>query len=535
MPVSPSIILARFWQGVPMVDSFVHANENFLNALGGLLLVALFYWFRFHTLKGTRSYTTFLLYYTGVLTFIVPFVLIYCLLLMSLSLPIAAIWITILIWLTPVLPETWRRFCHRIAQIPLYAHGLQDALATAAFESRPEDMSAVRRKLARLGYQIDDFSAAQSTAIQSRFLKIAAIMFHLDEWHLKKEPFMERNSDHYCELLSIFDLLSFKTIRSLKNAAAIYSGIMEESKVQPDDWRSLDSLAALDNSASRLQAAAQSAAGVMLEDLRKDMEFLVDSLLLFVARAALASEWNFAGRKRRLGRIGFTITQHAPNVGPTILTAGAITIAWSLIWFALGNQIELPGGNSIGIPRSITLPSLNLVLNLLLVYFFKRNYAFANEGVFGRYPIGFILSVGILTAVLMCPVRIYFDFSFQFSNNIVWENLALSLLPWITGVAIALLVQDSVWSHFKAEWTKRVMDGAALCAAMTLGMFLVWGIHELKEIPILKGLPFGRQLSFMVILGFVIGYFVIYRVREASSLRSSKTKVISSSVLVRAT
>ncbi len=56
---------------------------------------------------------------------------------------------------------------------------------------------------------------------------------------------------------------------------------------------------------SQLQLAAQTAAGCMLEDLRKDMDLLLNNLLLFAARAALAGEWTLVRSKRRLGAIGF--------------------------------------------------------------------------------------------------------------------------------------------------------------------------------------------------------------------------------------
>ena len=55
-------------------------------------------------------------------------------------------------------------------------------------------------------------------------------------------------------------------------------------------------------------------AGCMLEDLRKDMDFLLENLLLFVARGALgaASGTSPAGR-RRLEAIGFA--DERPAVG----------------------------------------------------------------------------------------------------------------------------------------------------------------------------------------------------------------------------
>jgi hypothetical protein len=100
--------------------------------LGGPLIVILFYWFRFRTLKGTRSYTTFALFHLGLIAFITPFVVIYALLPERLV-SLAAMWVVIFIWLVPVIPMAWRNLCHGFAGIPSSALGLRDELAESPF------------------------------------------------------------------------------------------------------------------------------------------------------------------------------------------------------------------------------------------------------------------------------------------------------------------------------------------------------------------------------------------------------------------
>jgi len=500
-------------------------------AVGGALLVVMFYWFRFNSLQGTRSYTTGLFYYLGIATFIVPFVLIYFLLLGGVS-RLAAVWLVIGLWLTPILPKAWRSFCHRVAQIPTFAHSLQHLLAVAPFELRPEDLPAIHRNLGRIGYRLDDFQAVQSTFIQSRFLKITAIMYHLEEWDRKNEPFIKRNPEQYSELRHGYDLLSFKAIRALKHASAINAAIMDDSKVQPDDWQALDLMAAQDN---RLQSAARDAAAGMLEDLRKDMDFLLDNLFLFLARAALASEWSSAGYKRRLETIGFKIARPISEISQTIVGAVAITVVWTLIWFILlaGQGLE-SGPLTVG--RIFALSSLNLIANILVVYYCKRNFAFANEGLFGRYPIGFILTVGIFTALLMFPLRIFFDY-YQYPGQIMDRlvgDLVLSIFPWGTGAATALLVQDSIWDAFKSKRVKRIMDGVTFGACFVLLLLLLLAIHRIAPIPQLQAMPPSLIIvSSLFGFGFVVGYLVIAPVREASSLRF-RYELARSGVLMRA-
>ena len=502
------------------------------DSVGGLLLVVLFYGFRFNSLRGTRSYTAGVLYYLGLATFSVPFVLIYFLLQPQLS-SLAAVLVLIAFWLAPILPEAWRSFCHRIAQIPTYAHSLQQVLAVAPFELRPEDLPAIHRKVGRIGYHPDDIQAVQSAFIQSRFLKITAIMYHLEVWDRKNEPFMQRNSEHYSELRQDYDLLSFKAVRALRHTSAINGAIMDDSKVQPDDWQALDALAAQDN---RLQSAARDAAGCMLEDLRKDMDFLLDKLLLFIARGALASKLSSAGYKRRLETIGFKIARPIPGITQTIVAAVTVTLVWTLIWLIplAGHGLE---SRPVIVMRVFALPTLNLIANILIVYYCKRNFAFANEGSLGRYPIEFILAVGICTALIMFPLRTLFEYyqfpPEQFTHALV-RGLPLSIFPWGTGAAIALLVQDSIWDAFKSERVKRIMDGVTFGACFVLLILLILAINRIAPIPQMQTM-FAPWMIFMSFgFGFVIGCLVIAPLREASSLHVRYKKAARNGVLMRA-
>jgi hypothetical protein len=526
------------------LESLIEGLNDLCGSLGGPLIVGLFYWFRFHTLKGTRSYTTRALFYGGVITFITPFVVIYAVLPEKLS-PLGAVWVVIFLWLVPIFPAAWRSFCQGIAGIPSNALGLRDLLAASSFELQPDDVPILRRKLGRIGYQIDDFLAVQSTAIQSRFLKIAAIMLHLEQWCAKREKFIERNSEHYSDLLRVFDLLSFKAIRALKNSSAIYGAIMEESKVQPDDWHALDSLATQNSPSNQLQLAAQTAAGGMLEDLRKDMDFLLDNLLLFVARAALAGELSFAGRKRRLEVIGFTVNMPPPGIMSTVALAVAVTVGWSLIWLvALNGSIDIPGDKFFGVTRTFVVTPTTFIVSFWLVHHLKRHYAFANEGMFGQTPVAFILLAGLWIALLIFPLQAYFDYN-QFHGRdfrqVLAGDLPLLLFPWSIGTMTAMLVQDSMWSGFKSGRTKRVMDGVTFGAGMVLAVLLIWAINKIAHVPVMEALDKSSTAVIIVgvfvgtfAFGFVIGYLVIARIRERSSPYLADREMMPGEALMRA-
>jgi hypothetical protein len=518
-------------------NDFLKALNEICGLAGGPMLVALFYWFRFHTLKGTRSYTTRAFFYFGVTCFILPFIFIYYLLVGIKLIPIAAVWVLILIWLIPIVPKKWRAFCHELARIPTYAHRLRDVLATAEFAVRPEDAPVLRRKLARIGYHMDDYQAVQSTAIQSRFLKISAIMHHLEEWQVKRPPFIERHSEHYADLLQVYDILSLKAVRVLKNVSALHSAVMDDSKVEPDDWQALSSFATKDNSQNRLQCLAQTTAGGMLEDLRKDMDFMLDNLLLFLARSVLSSERNSASRRRKLEAIGFTVNRPPPSIIPAAWTVALITCAWAMIWFVfMGDQLPLIGDERVAVTRMLVLPSLNLILNFWMVTYFKRHYAFANENLFGGLPVLFILSVGLLTAALLFPVRAVFDYLQlhpYVHDGVTWtfpelllHSLPLSLFPWSTGAVTAVLAQNSIWGKDRPTILKRVLDGAVFGTGMLVTIIVLRLIHSLLFIPQMVR-PNGTLLDattvyvLTFVFGFVVGFLALERVREGSAPRRS--------------
>lgn len=530
------------------VDTFVAGLNQVCEYLGAPFIVALFYWFRFHTRRGTRSYTTMLLYCIGIAVFVLPFLLIYFAIfymLREIVIPLrvdisalSAICLVMLIWLMPGPPKWWRDFCQTLARIPFYASGMRNVLHTSAWELREVDWPDISRKLARVGYQVDDLRAIQSAPIQSRFLKIAAIIYHLEEWKLQGNAFLERNSEDHSNLLAIYDLLSFKAVRVLKSTAAIYGAIMEDSNVQPDDWGALDSLSARNDTGNRLQSVAQSAAGGMLEDLRKDMDFLLDHLLLLTARCALASEWNFAGRKRRLESVGFTVPPPTHEIVWMGLAAVGLSLVTVLVWFAtIRNPSSLIAGvPAVGVTRSFFMSPLNVIASILIVYHLKRNYAFANEGVFGGLPLRFILSIGMLAALLMFPVQAVFDY-YQFQTDYVDTligNLPVLLYMWVTASVIALLVQDSMWSSFDARRAKRIMDGVTFGAAWVFAIGLLFAINRMFPIPIMENMAkadFGRVsliFAFSFAAGFVLGFCLIAPIRHAASLRFARSRMASS-------
>jgi hypothetical protein len=209
---------------------------------------------------------------------------------------------------------------------------------------------------------------------------------------------------------------------------------------------------------------------------------------------------------------------------------------------------KISGDIEVGALRSFIMSPLNIVLNIFIVYHLKRNFAFANEGLFGGLPIRFILSVGFVTVLLIFPVQAVFDF-YEFRRelgkyggylHVVVYDLPLLLYIWTTGAMTALLVQDSIWKEFVSEGAKRVMDGIAYGASMLFSIAALFAIDAVFPIPMLAKMPplgsfesiFGIFV-FSFISFFILGFLLMVGVRKATSLRFVRDGMIASAALVR--
>jgi hypothetical protein len=405
-------------------------------------------------------------------------------------------------------------------------------------------MPSLQRKLSRVGYQVDDFRATQSTAIQSRFLKISTLVLHLERWAADHDAFIERNSDVYAELLAVYDSICFRTVRVLKSSAEIYGAIMEDSLVEPNDWQALDQLSTRHSAVSQLQLAAQTAAGCMLEDLRKDMDSLLNNLLLYAARAALAGEWTLGRSRKRLGAIGFTLEPVPPGIVKFVAVAAGFAFVWCLAWLlGSGKVVHMPGDQYVGMMRTLLMTPLYLIVNFWLVYYFKRQYAFANETIFGRLPIGFILTIGLWSALILFPIQAAFDF-YQFPQkpylDVVLHELPILIFPWGIAAMAALLVQDSTWGR-RSRKTRRMRDGLVFGGGMTVLLWVLLAIHLVSPMPVMEVVDNVSGWTFFwsfvlptFAFGFIIGYALIAWLREAAARVPVRSPLMASPALVSA-
>jgi hypothetical protein len=203
----------------------------------------------------------------------------------------------------------------------------------------------------------------------------------------------------------------------------------------------------------------------------------------------------------------------------------------------------MPGDQYVGMMRTLLMTPLYLIVNFWLVYYFKRQYAFANETIFGRLPVGFILTVGLWSALILFPVQAAFDF-YQFPNkpylDVVLHELPLLIFPWGIAAMAALLVQDSTWGR-RSRKTRRMRDGLVFGGGMTVMLWALLAIHQVSPMPVMEVVDnvsgwifFWSFVLPTFAFGFIIGYALMAWLREAAARVPVRSPALASSVLAGA-
>jgi len=242
--------------------------------------------------------------------------------------------------------------------------------------------------------------------------------------------------------------------------------------------------------------------------------------------------------------IGFTLEPSPPGIAKFVAVVAGFAFVWSLAWLiGSGKVVHTPGEEYVGMLRTLVVTPLYLIVNFWLVYYFKRQYAFANETIFGRLPVGFILTIGLWSALLFFfPVQAVFDL-YQFPQkpylDVVLHELPLLIFPWGIAAMAALLVQDSTWGR-RSRKTRRMRDGLVFAGGMTTMLWVLMAIHQVSPMPVMEvvdNVPGWAFLWSFVLptfaFGFIIGYGLIAWLREAAARCPVKSPVLATTALAR--
>ena len=127
-----------------------------------------------------------------------------------------------------------------------------------------------------------------------------------------------------------------------------------------------------------------------------------------------------------------------------------------------------------------------------------------------------------------------------YAAAVVLHELPLLIFPWGIGAMTALLVQDSTWGK-RSRKTRQFRDGLVFGGGMTVMLWLLVTINRVIPMPVMEivngvsGWLF--VLTFVLptfLFGFIIGFAMIGRLREAAARCPVRRPVLATPVLATA-
>ena len=92
---------------------------------------------------------------------------------------------------------------------------------------------------------------------------------------------------------------------------------------------------------------------------------------------------------------------------------------------------------------------------------------------------------------------------------------------WVTGAITALLAQDTMWGSIPSQRRKRILDGLVFGTSWAVAFLVLWATnHWGFYVKAMNDLTIPKALPFTFGVGFLLGFFVLAKIRDGSSFRT---------------
>ena len=520
----------------------------------GLIVLASVSFGRYKGPSWVRSYTTAARYYSGLVVYLISQVfLLYVLSAAALSIEALTTLITerwlalselrfltpivfaaLLAWVVPLVPQgrrliRWQRdACRRIAGSPAEAYALSRQLAEAEFVPGAELESTVRSVLIRRGWDPDQSWLPVGRPVQDLWFRTSLLYELVREWdsNPRYAQFLDDAGPQFDIIRKRYDQLSMKIVRTFQSIERFGTVLAELSRYSDEEATLTGDKKA---AAERLvESKSELRAGIsdMLSDVRLDIEFLYDNVCLLIARAVLVNEKTARGRFWQLRNAGFLLEKPIGTPAWIFPAAFGVVICAMFLGFAvLGTGFS--DRDYVRTVSIIVMIGTMQVVALLVAILPKQYMGFANIDIHGRTPFDFILSAGVATFVLALPISFLFRSFIYLSLSKALEDM-IAKMPWlimpcVTAMTIAYLIQDNRWHSVRSERMRRVLDALFLAVTLSFGFLIIKAVFTLAGGPFV---PPYQAIYISVLMGLVIGFLVPHFIRDRAYLDDEELKEI---------
>jgi hypothetical protein len=443
----------------------------------------------------------------------------------------------LLAWVLPLIPQCrrfgrWQRHaCRRIAGSPLEAHHLASVIADADFAASSELETTVHSVLVRRGWEPNQHWLPVAHPVQELWFKTSLLYQLLREWESRRKyaRFVEDARAEFDLLRKRYDQLSMKIVRTFRTIEGFGTVLAALPQHPGEQTASSEKGAPAPSPETEPATTLRTSITDMLSDVRIDIEFLYEYICLLIARGVLTNEKTENGRFWRLRDFGFLLEK--PSGTPTWIFPAAFGVVFCVMFltFAVLGTGEA-GESALSRAPMIVMIGTMQVVALIVAVVPKQYTGFANIDIDGRTPFKFILVAGVAAFVLALPVSLLFRSFITLSLRAAFDGM-LSAMPWmvmpaVTAMATAYLIQDNRWHSIRSELWRRVLDAAFMGISLALAAELVRGLFMLTGSSFV---PEANRIFVAMILGVIIGLLVPHSVRDRTYLDNDELKELARS------
>jgi hypothetical protein len=440
--------------------------------------------------------------------------------------------------LLPLVPqyERWLRDkLLSVGGIPGEGEQLARLLEGAPFLPGEGVLAEAKSLMVRRGVDLDRQWLAPAEPLKQLLVKAAVVYLHLHSWESKPRyaHFFAEARINFDNVRQRFDQLSLQVSRTFTNIERIgeVSYLLSSSHAEPVSGEATTSSAAAGHKPSAGTTAAEGEEIIkkivadLLCDLHEEVATVFKDFCRFTARAVLTCEFTERMRTQRLVELGFQLEgRGVARSFNALLYAGAVVLFSVWLFFAVfatgaDQPMEVP------IPILVVMITAIQVGALTVAIVPKVLWRFANSGISGRTPIGFVVGAGLAGVVVSGCLNLLVGFLVLKGWDGAWQRLQHAY-PWVlsafsTAATTAYLVQDQRWEGTSSIERQRMLDALVLGVVMCLASLAV-------QFWFFKFSPDQRDhtrdfddpirvmvsLIFSFVLGGLIGYIVPGSFRE---------------------
>lgn len=422
-----------------------------------------------------------------------------------------------------------------VAGIPGEGEQLAILLEGAPFAASEAVLAEAKSSMVRRGLDPDHRWLAPAEPVKQLLVKAAVVFLQLRSWESnpRYKHFFAEARISFDNLRQRFDQLSLKVSRTFSDIERIgeVSYLLSTSHAEPASEQALTSSSA-DRQIPLEGSTASGGEGIikkivedLLSDLHEDVATLFKDFCRFIARAVLTCEFTERMRTQRLRELGFQLeTRGVAGSFNALFYAGAVILFGLWLFFAaFATGADHP--SEVPIPLLVVMITAIQVGALTVAIVPKVFWKFANSGLSGRTPVGFVVGAGLAAVVVSSCLNLVVGFLVLKGWDGAWLRLQHTY-PWVlsafsTAATTAYLVQDQRWAGVGSIKRQRMLDALVMGVVMCLASLAVrfWFFEfspdqrdHTQDFDVSIRLMVSLIFSFL--LGGLIGYIVPGAFRE---------------------